>query len=151
MPHRAPDLEISLPARPENVAILRHVLGGVGDAIGVDPEVLADMRLAISEACSNVVVHAYPGDDEGLMDLDVTLPGPDDAREVLLVVRDNGRGMAPRADSPGLGVGLPLIATLASSLQIAATGTGGTEVRMTFALDPTFDEAEHTGWEAGGA
>lgn len=150
----APDLEISLPARPENVAILRHVLGGVGDALGVDPEVLADMRLAISEACSNVVVHAYPGEEEGLMDLDVSLPADDgttSSREVLLVVRDNGRGMAPRADSPGLGVGLPLIATLASSLQIAATPTGGTEVRMTFALDPLGESVEPSTWEADGA
>lgn len=144
----APDLEISLPARPENVAILRHVLGGVGDALGIDPEVLADMRLAISEACSNVVVHAYPGDEEGLMDLEVFTF--EDAREVRLVVRDHGRGMAPRADSPGLGVGLPLIATLASALQISAAGSGGTEVRMTFSLDPADDlEGDPSAWEAG--
>ena len=67
-----PDLEISLPARPENVAIVRHVMGGVGDALGVDPAVLADVRLAISEACANVVVHAYPGDEEGLLDVEVS-------------------------------------------------------------------------------
>jgi anti-sigma regulatory factor (Ser/Thr protein kinase) len=132
------------------VAILRHVLGGVGDALAVDPEVLADMRLAISEACSNVVVHAYPGDEEGLMDLEVSVPSDADEREVRIVVRDHGRGMAPRADSPGLGVGLPLIATLASALQITATSAGGTEVRMSFSLDGT-DEAEQnpSPWEAG--
>ena len=129
----APDLEISLPARPENVAILRHVLGGVGDAIGIDPEALADLRLAISEACSNVVVHAYPGEEEGLMDLEVTIVSPE---ELQLVVRDHGRGMAPRADSPGLGVGLPLIATLADALQLTNGTDGGTEVRMTFRVGP---------------
>ena len=71
-----PDLEISLPARPENVAIVRHVLGGVGDALGVDPAVLADVRLAISEACANVVVHAYPGDEEGLLDVALSTTAP---------------------------------------------------------------------------
>jgi anti-sigma regulatory factor (Ser/Thr protein kinase) len=129
MSQNAPDLEISLPARPENVAILRHVLGGIGDALGIDAESLADLRLAVSEACSNVVVHAYPGEEEGLMDFDVTVSGE---RTLDVVVRDHGRGMAPRADSPGLGVGLPLIATLTQSLQLTAGPDGGTEVHMTF-------------------
>jgi len=125
-----PDLELSLPARPENVAIVRHVLGGVGDALGVDAELLADVRLAVSEACANVVVHAYRGVEEGLLDLEVrAVPGALD-----IVVRDQGRGMAPRADSPGLGVGLPLIASLAETLELSSAPGGGTEVRMTFTL-----------------
>jgi serine/threonine-protein kinase RsbW len=133
-----PDLEISLPARPENVAIVRHVLGGVGDALGVDPGVLADVRLAISEACANVVVHAYPGDQEGLLDVTVTTtPGC-----LEIAVRDQGRGMAPRTDSPGLGVGLPLIASLAETLELTNAPHGGTEVRMTFAYE---DPHRHSG------
>lgn len=126
-----PDLELSLPARPENVAIVRHVLGGVGDALGVDAELLADMRLAVSEACANVVVHAYRGVEEGLLDLELRT-GP---RTLQVVVRDQGRGMSPRADSPGLGVGLPLIASLAEALELTNAPGGGTELRMTFTLD----------------
>ena len=135
MPDAVHDLEISLPARAENVAIVRHVLGGVGDALGVDPEVLADLRLAVSEACANVVVHAYPGEEEGLLDLLV------DARDggVEVIVRDQGGGMAPRADSPGLGVGLPLMASLALTLELTNGPNGGTEVRMTFPLHPQAD------------
>jgi anti-sigma regulatory factor (Ser/Thr protein kinase) len=127
-----PDLEISIPARAENVSIVRHVLGGLGDALGLDPEVLADIKLAVSEACANVVVHAYPDDGGGLLDLDVTAG----ERTLGVVVRDHGRGMAPRADSPGLGVGLPLIASLAETLELSNGTDGGTEVRMTFALEP---------------
>jgi anti-sigma regulatory factor (Ser/Thr protein kinase) len=131
--NQLPDLEISLPARAENVAIVRHVLGGLADALGMDPETMADVKLAVSEACSNVVVHAYPDGREGLLDLDVLTGGP-----VLgVVVRDHGRGMAPRADSPGLGVGLPLIASLAETLELSNAANGGTEVRMTFAIDTT--------------
>ncbi len=54
---------------------------------------------------------------------------------MTVVVRDNGRGIVPRPDSPGLGLGLPLIATLAETLELGKDGTEHTEVRMTFRLD----------------
>ncbi len=126
-----PDLELSLPARPENVAVVRHVLGGVGDVLALHPEVLDDIRLAVSEACANVVVHAYP-DDDGLLLVQVYTRA--DSLDVR--VRDQGTGMAPRTDSPGLGVGLPLIASLARTLELSAPAGGGTEVRMAFDLQP---------------
>lgn len=126
-----PDLELTLPARPENVAVVRHVLGSLSEALDVRPELLHDVRLAVSEACSNVIVHAYR-DAEGLLELTArALP----RRELEIVVRDHGRGMGPRADSPGLGVGLPLIAALSSAVEIGTADDGATEVRMTFALD----------------
>jgi len=125
----APDLELSLPARAENVAVVRHVLGGIGDALDLDHEVLADIKLAVSEACANVVVHAYASVGPGFMDLEVSTQ----AAHLEVIVRDHGRGMTPRADSPGLGVGLPLIASLAETLELTNGADGGTEVRMTFA------------------
>jgi anti-sigma regulatory factor (Ser/Thr protein kinase) len=131
MPHDAPDLELSIPARAENVAVVRHMLGGVGDVMGLDPEVLDDIRLAVSEACANVVVHAYP-DNEGLLVVRVFVS--DDTVEVT--VRDRGSGMAPRTDSPGLGVGLPLIASLSRTLELSAPPGRGTEVRMAFDVVP---------------
>jgi anti-sigma regulatory factor (Ser/Thr protein kinase) len=128
----SPALELSLPARPENVAIVRHALGGVGDVLGIDAEILDDIRLAVSEACANVVVHAYADRTDGLLDVQV-----DTGEDTLSIsVRDHGAGMAPRADSPGLGVGLPLIASLAQTLELSAAHGGGTEVRMSFDLRP---------------
>ncbi|MCW3011846.1 MAG: ATP-binding protein [Solirubrobacterales bacterium] len=124
----APDLEISLPARAENVAVVRHVLGGIGDALALHPEVLSDVKLAVSEACANVVVHAYADGAAGLLDLELTTG--DDHIEV--VIRDHGSGMMPRADSPGLGVGLPLMASLTAALELTNRADGGTEVRMSF-------------------
>lgn len=134
MPEAAasPDLEISLPARAENVAVVRHVLGGVGEALGLHVETLADVRLAVSEACANAVIHGYAGAPAGLLDLELVKR----ETELEIVVRDQGRGMMPRADSPGLGVGLPLIASLAESLELANRAGGGTEVRMVFTLSP---------------
>lgn len=121
------DLELTLPASAENVAVVRQVLGAIGEAVGLDDAFLDDLRLAASEACANAVVHAYP-DVEGL--LFVTVDVEDDA--ISVSVRDNGAGMAPRPDSPGLGVGLPLIASLSSSLELIASPDGGTDVRMRF-------------------
>lgn len=130
----SPDLEISLPARAENVAVIRHVLGGVGDALALDPEVLSDVKLAVSEACANAVVHAYRDGEAGLLDFEVSTR----ADRLEVVVRDHGRGMMPRADSPGLGVGLPLMASLSESLELSNRADGGTEVRMLFATnEPT--------------
>jgi anti-sigma regulatory factor (Ser/Thr protein kinase) len=129
-----PDLELTLLSRPENVAVVRHALGGFGDALDVPDQALADIKLAVTEACTNVVVHAYP-DGEG--PLGVSAWVHDD--RLTVVVHDEGRGMLPRADSPGLGLGLPLIATLAETLELGTGPDERTEVRMTFLLSD--DEA----------
>jgi anti-sigma regulatory factor (Ser/Thr protein kinase) len=128
-----PDLELTVPARPENVAVVRHAMGGLGDAADVSDQVLADIKLAVTEACTNVVVHAYPN---GEGPLGVRAGVEDEI--VTIVVVDRGRGITPRPDSPGLGLGLPLIATLADSLELGTGEAGETEVRMTFRLS---DEA----------
>jgi serine/threonine-protein kinase RsbW len=58
-----PDLELTLPARPENVAVARHAIGGFADVVEMPDQTLADVKLAVTEACTNVVVHAYPNAD----------------------------------------------------------------------------------------
>jgi anti-sigma regulatory factor (Ser/Thr protein kinase) len=125
-----PDLELKLPARAENVAVVRHAFGGLADALDVDDQTLSDIKLAVTEACTNVVIHAYNG-AEGPLEVDASI---DDSR-LAIVVRDRGRGIVPRPDSPGLGLGLPLIATLAESLELGKDPDDNTEVRMTFRLD----------------
>jgi serine/threonine-protein kinase RsbW len=125
-----PDLELTLPACPENVGVVRHVLGGVAEALDLDHELLEDVRLAVSEACANAVIHAYANQSAGLMDIDVRTTGGD----LQVSVRDHGAGMAPRTDSPGLGVGLPLMASLAGSMELLSPPGGGTEIRMRFPL-----------------
>jgi anti-sigma regulatory factor (Ser/Thr protein kinase) len=131
-----PDLEITLPARAENVAVVRHAVGGLGEVLQVDDQTLSDIKLAVTEACTNVVVHAYP-EREGPMGLRASI----DDRRLYLVVIDRGRGIVPRPDSPGLGLGLPLIATLAESLELGTGHSEETEVRMVFDLGaPMSDE-----------
>ena len=126
----APDIELMLPARAENVAIVRHALGALGEVLEVDAQTLSDIRLAVTEACTNVVVHAYPDGREGPLEVLATLAG----EELTVVVRDEGEGITPRRDSPGLGLGLPLIASLAEKVQLGHDARQRTEVRMTFSL-----------------
>src|SRR3954447_26053791 len=95
-----PDLELKLPARAENVADVRHAFGGFAEALSVDEQTLADIKLAITEACTNVVIHAYEDDEDGALEVDASI----DDRRLTVVIRDRGRGIVPRPDSPGLGL-----------------------------------------------
>jgi anti-sigma regulatory factor (Ser/Thr protein kinase) len=126
-----PDMELALSARAENIAIVRHALGGFGEAFAVPESKLADIRLAVTEACANVVVHAYPNGEEGPMEVLASMC----EGELTVLVRDWGGGVRPRSDSPGLGLGLSLIAALAETVQIGHDEEEHTEVRMTFALE----------------
>lgn len=138
-----PDMELALPARAENIAIVRHALGGLGEVFAISEEKLSDIRLAVTEACSNVVMHAYTGyaprrSGWGTMEIAATLTGD----QLAVAVRDWGEGIKPRPDSPGLGLGLSLIAALAETVKLGHDTAEHTEVRMTFALSP--DEPEGT-------
>lgn len=125
-----PDMELALPARAANIAVVRHAFGALGEAFAVDEQILANIRLAVTEACTNVVVHAYPAGHEGPLEIFATLG----EEKLVVVVRDEGSGIAPRADSPGLGLGLPLIASLTESVLLGRDDDDRTEVRMTFPL-----------------
>ncbi len=124
------DMELTLPARAENIAIVRHAFGALGEAFDVDAQTLSDIRLAVTEACTNVVVHAYPDGGEGPLEVLASLC----EEQLTVLVRDEGHGVTPRPDSPGLGLGLPLIASLAESVQLGRDENDRTEVRMTFSL-----------------
>lgn len=132
-----PDLELKLPARAENVAVVRHAFGGLAEVIEVDEQTLSDIKLAITEACTNVVVHAYDDGEIGTLEVDASL----DEGRLSVVIRDRGRGIVPRPDSPGLGLGLPLIASLAETLELGKDDVDHTEVRMTFRVDEPGAEA----------
>jgi serine/threonine-protein kinase RsbW len=125
-----PEMELALPARAENIAVVRHALGGLGEALDVPESKLSDIRLAVTEACANVVVHAYGEEEEGEMEVLASVGGD----ELTVLVRDWGCGIKPRPDSPGLGLGLSLIAALAETVQLGHGQEEHTEVRMTFAL-----------------
>jgi serine/threonine-protein kinase RsbW len=124
-------VRLALPSKAENVAVVRHALAGLAETVGMDGPAIADLKTIVTEACMNVVVHAYE-DGEGRMDVSAT---PEESA-LLVVVRDYGQGIRPRpvVDEPSLRLGLPLIAALASSFEISGAPGHGTEVRMRMGL-----------------
>lgn len=86
--------------------------------------------LCVSEAVTNAVVHGYRDDVDGVVEMEAAQTG--DA--FCVFVRDRGSGPMGDRDSPGLGVGLPLMATLADTFEISARDTGGTEIALRFRL-----------------
>ena len=122
------DFRLTLPARPENVAVARRMLEGVADVVGVSAEVVHDVRLAVTEACTNVVRHAYENEGEGAIDI-VVRPRPG---RLEIVIADEGRGMGPSPDTTGPGLGLPLIAALADQVELRPGRRGGSRLAMSF-------------------
>jgi serine/threonine-protein kinase RsbW len=126
----APDMRLVLSNRPDNVALVRQALGGLAASLGIHENLLADMKTAVSEACNNVVLHAY-ADEGGPLEVFVC----PDAHEIAVVVCDEGTGIQPREPEPEAamhGVGLSLIQALTEKVEFVGGADQGTEVRMTF-------------------
>jgi serine/threonine-protein kinase RsbW len=116
------------------VGVLRHAVIDFAAGCGASEVQLEDIALAVSEALSNVVLHAYAGSDRPG---DVTVEAWMSEQSFVVVVGDEGSGIVPRVDSPGLGLGLPLIAQLADQLDLRyAAEADGASVRMSFAIGP---------------
>lgn len=121
------DIRLSVPARPENVSVVRQLVGAFGAAIGLAASTVEDMRLAVTEACTNVVRHAY-GDEGGHIDVVIRPTG----EAIDVIVSDGGRGLGPSPDAAGPGLGLSLIAALADRLEIEHAPRQGSRLAMSF-------------------
>ena len=122
-------VEFSVPAHAANVPLIRHALAGLAEALEMEPSEVADLKTVVTEACMNVVVHAYGDGEVGLLEVDAW-PESDC---LVVSVRDYGAGIRPLADVEhrSLRLGLPLIAALTKSFVIEGEPGHGTEVRMT--------------------
>lgn len=132
----------TLPARAANVSVIRHALAGLAEAMGMDETGVADLKTVVTEACMNVVVHAYD-DEGGLLQVEATPEG--DA--LRLVVRDFGTGIRPEPESEeggpkSLRLGLSLIAALSRRFQIAGGVGMGTEITMWLDLQEVAGSAQ---------
>jgi serine/threonine-protein kinase RsbW len=125
-------LDESWSAVAGNVPIARHtVLAHLVETETADPP-LNDIGLAVCEAVTNVVNHAYLHTDPGAMRVRVAV-GSDD---IEVMVEDDGSGMAPRPDSPGLGLGLGLMAALTDRFDVSSPSGGGTRLCLRFDAHP---------------
>ena len=126
-------VRLVMPAKSEYLILARLALAGIAREVEIDQATLADLKLAVTEACGNAVQHAQPG-DEGMVT--VRFMVSDDAIEIR--VEDDGPGMdaAPAAVMPEgelseSGMGLAIIHALVDRVEIGpGVGGRGTTVRM---------------------
>jgi anti-sigma regulatory factor (Ser/Thr protein kinase) len=123
-----PDVELEMPAEPDSVALARQMVRGIIDRLGWSDESRTDISIAVTEACTNAVLHAYP-DSTG----DYEVFAWAEPEKLVVAVRDHGQGISPRVPSPsaGLGLGMPLMLAIADEVNFTSEG-GVTEVRMSF-------------------
>jgi serine/threonine-protein kinase RsbW len=127
---QTPTVRLELDSRPESVTLVRGMLVGIGEELALEPELVDDLKTAVSEACNNVVMHAY-GDDVGPMTVDVEVEPEADSIETT--VRDHGDGIrGVSASHDRMGVGMAVISALADRSEFVNLPEGGTEVRMSF-------------------
>jgi serine/threonine-protein kinase RsbW/stage II sporulation protein AB (anti-sigma F factor) len=126
-------LDVRYPAHASQVPAIRHAVGAVARGLGADEDAMLQIGLAVSEAATNAIQHAYR--DRAVAEAgDVRVVAHGD-RDVLVVhVHDGGTGLAPRPDSPGLGLGLCLMAHESDRFEIRKVPDGGTEVVLHFRL-----------------
>lgn len=124
-------------ASPGSVAEGRGELASFAARVGATPSQVDAVRLAASEAMTNSVLHAYRG-SPGLIYVNAAAA----SGELWILIADDGCGLEPRADRPGLGLGLGLISQLSDDFAVVSRATGGTEVRIRFNLMAADDHAE---------
>ena len=124
-------LRLHLPATPEAISRVRDAVATRAEEAGISD--LWAVRVCVSEAVTNVVLHAYRHREGAL---EVTTHAAED-RTLEVTISDDGRGFRPRQDSPGLGLGVPLISRLATDVEISDGPRGGTTLTMVFREDDT--------------
>lgn len=126
------------PAVPSAVRDMRRRASAFASATGASGDVTHAVALAVTEVVTNVVLHAYAGTEPGVVSMSCRAEGD----RLVVEVGDEGRGIAPRSDSPGVGQGLALVGALARALEVAPRPDGpGTVVTMSFAAAAHSPEA----------
>src|SRR5579859_5884114 len=124
----APWVRLELTSRPEAARLVRSMSTAAGESLRFDPELLNDVNTAVTEACNNVILHAYV---DGPGPMSVELRSQPDA--VVVRVCDQGQGIRQTMpDQEGLKVGLALMSAVADRAEFINVPDGGTEVRMWF-------------------
>jgi serine/threonine-protein kinase RsbW len=131
-------VRLSFPAKPDYLLLARLALSGLARNLQVDPDLLADLKLAVTEACGNAVRHAY-GADGGPVRVEFVLGGD----RLEMIVEDQGAGLEvqlpeqlvasqPDVDPLEGGMGLAIIRTIVDELDVRSRDDGrGTVVHMT--------------------
>jgi serine/threonine-protein kinase RsbW len=129
--HPTETVELTIKARPENLSLARLALGGVAGRIGAPEDVVADLKVAVTEACTNAIQHAY-GDSIASEQL-IVVRFNASARALTVEVEDSGAGFDPAqpprengngSNGHGRGLGLLIIRELSDQCTVESTRSG---------------------------
>ena len=135
-------VRLTFPAKAEYLLLARLALSGLARELRLSDELVADLKLAVTEACGNAVRHAYSG-----VDGDVSVVFRIDDSRLLMTVEDHGDGIrapdSPDDEAAALsmplesGMGMPIIRAIVDELAVEQGSDGrGTVVRMVKHLTP---------------
>jgi anti-sigma regulatory factor (Ser/Thr protein kinase) len=123
-------LDLTYEAEPVSVSRARRAVAEWAAWHGAGGSDLDRIRLAVSEAVTNAVVHAYGAENHGVVRVTTGLG----AGEVTVLVADRGCGIGAAPQSPGLGLGLGVIEDSCEALTITTRSEGGMQLEMRFRL-----------------
>jgi anti-sigma regulatory factor (Ser/Thr protein kinase) len=119
------EVRLDLPCEPASVAAARNAVAGLAQRLGVAVD---DVKIAVSEAVGNAIVHAYRGGKAGV----IRVFAREERGRLLVTVADDGIGMAPNPATQGLRIGIPLITKVCDDVRFTSSDEG-TTVSMSFA------------------
>jgi anti-sigma regulatory factor (Ser/Thr protein kinase) len=134
-PRQVDTLRIEVPATADRLVQIRHRLLAWIEPIGVPDAVAADIVLAVNEACTNSVEHAYRDSNDGVIEVEASLKDG----SIIVCVSDHGSWLTPSGQPTTRGRGLPIIEATSENLELFRS-EAGTTVRITFRTEPTAQE-----------
>ena len=137
MPKTQKEYQLKIPSQSDNLAIIRDVVAKVASRIGFDTDEASKIELAVDEACTNVIKHAYANNSNQMIEVSIKV----DQKKLIIIVADKGKGFNPeKIKLPDLnksikegrkgGLGLCLIRTLMDKVEFEIKPGSKNQVKM---------------------
>ena len=137
MPKTQKKYQLKIPSQSDNLAIIRDVVAKVASRVGFDTDEASKIELAVDEACTNVIKHAYANNSNQMIEVSIKV----DQKKLIIIVADKGKGFNPdEIKLPDLnksikegrkgGLGLCLIKTLMDKVEFEIKPGSKTQVKM---------------------
>lgn len=137
LPKNQKKYQLKIPSQSDNLVLIRELVSKVAEQVGFDNDEASKIELAVDEACTNVIKHAYGNNSDQMIDVMITI----DKKKLIIIVSDKGKGFDPeQVQTPDLnesiregrkgGLGICLIKTLMDQVDFQIKPGTKNQVRM---------------------
>jgi serine/threonine-protein kinase RsbW len=126
-------LKMNIPGKPEYVGTIRIAIAHAVSRLGYDIEAIDDIKVAVSEACTNIICHAHKN-REFTYDVELEI----EETKITIIIKDSGMGFGlddyvepVPGESKGSGLGIFIIKALMDEVDIQSELGAGTDIKMT--------------------